>query len=231
MTEEKQEETTTTEQAPVENQPEIHAEEEGQAQAPQKKTAEYNWAEARKKRDELERKLEAMQSKIEELSKPKAQEEDDDIGIKDEDIAEGKHLKQLKKEIKELRSYIKQKEASTVDERLSLKHPDFGSVVSRENVERLKELEPEIALSLSHIKDPFQQGIAAYKMMKRLGIAQDPVELADKQKAEINSKKPVSVNAVSKNSALGNAHLFENGLTKELKSQLWKEMQDSMKRG
>jgi len=219
------------EQVKQETEAQESAAEQAQEQkqdAPAKKTTEYNWAEARRKMQELEQRNLEMQRKIEEMNKPQ---DDDDIGIKDEEIAEGKHLKQLKKEIKELKGYIKKQEASSIDDRLALKCPDFGEIVTRDNIEKLKAEEPEIAASLSHIQDPYAQGVAAYKMLKKLGIAQNIVEAPEKKKAEANSQKPVSVNAVSKNSAIGNAHLFENGLTKELKSQLWKEMQDSMKRG
>lgn len=217
------------EQAPVQEQAQTPAKEETQAQAPQKKSAEYNWAEARKKMDAMEERNRRLEQEVEALKKPR--DDDDDIGMKDDDIAEGKHLKSLKKEIKELKAHIKKQEASSIDDRLALKHPDFGDVVTRDNIEKLKAEEPELAASLSHITDPYSQGVAAYKMLKKLGIAQNVVEAPEKKKAEVNSQKPVSVNAVSKNSAIGNAHLFENGLTKELKQQLWKEMQDSMKRG
>ncbi len=53
--------------------------------------------------------------------------------------------------------------------------------------------------------------------------------LREKQKAIANSQKPVSVNAVTKSSAIGNAHMFENGLTPELKKSLWDEMERARK--
>ena len=127
---------------------------------------------------------------------------------------------------------IQQRENATVEERLSLKFHDFHQVVSRENIELLKETEPELARSLSHNTDPYDQGIAAYKLMKRLGIGTESVSkepVREKQRAVANSQKPVSVNAVTKNSAIGNAHMFENGLTKELKKSLYDEMKNAMK--
>lgn len=197
----------------------------------QKNSVEYNWAEARRKMQELELRNRELEQKVDTIKKESSPKDDeDDLGIKDDDIAEGKHVKTLKKELKELRNYIKQKEASTIDERLSLKLPDFADVVTKDNIELLKQTEPELAMSLSHIPDPYNQGVAAYKMLKKLGIGVETVPSPEKEKAKINSQKPVSVNAVTKNSAIGNAHLFENGLTKELKSQLWKEMQDAAKR-
>jgi hypothetical protein len=72
--------------------------------------------------------------------------------------------------------------------------------------------------------------VAAYKLLKRLNPGEDMAKSVEKKKAIENSQKPISVNAVSRNSAIGNAHIFENGLTPELKKQLWKEMEDARKR-
>ena len=98
----------------------------------------------------------------------------------------------------------------------------------------MKQQEPELAQSLWNLRDdPYAQGVAAYKLIKKLGIGKEEEEQGDsveKKKAIENSKKPLSVQAVSKSSAIGNAHLFENGLTKELKKQLWSEMQEAKKR-
>ena len=54
-----------------------------------------------------------------------------------------------------------------------------------------------------------------------------PVE---KKKAEINLSKPVSSNAAANSATpLGQAHVFENGLTPDLRKQLWKEMENARK--
>jgi len=193
--------------------------------------AEYNWAETRRKMQELEKQNRDMQQEMSQLKKPK--EEVDDLDkLSDDDIITKGHAKKLAqkmaREISE--QVIKQREASMVDERLQSKFSDFADVVTKENIDLLKQNEPELAFSLSHNPDPYAQGIAAYKLLKRLGIGNE-VKNEEKEKALKNSQKPVSVNAVGKNSAIGNVHLFENGLTKELKSQLWKEMQDARKRG
>jgi len=189
-----------------------------------------NWAEARRKMQELERQNKELAESVQKLKTP-VKADEDDSGIKDEDLVEGKHLKNLKKEIRELKSALQQKEVSSVDERLQYKFNDFADVVSKENIEFLKQTEPELAMSLFGLKDdPYAQGVAAYKMIKKMGIGESKVSSPEKKKALENSQKPVSVNAVTKQSAIGNAHLFENGLTKELKTSLWKEMQDAIKR-
>lgn len=203
--------------------------------AKSKNDAEYNWAETRKKMQELDRQNRELADKLNAMEKPKAPVHNDDDELDklgDDDImtkAQAKRLAtKMAKEV--VGDIIKQRDASTVDERLSNKFSDFANVVTKENIELLKQDEPELAMSLYHNPDPFQQGVAAYKMLKRLGIGEEVKNSPEKEKAQKNASKPVSVNAVSKNSAIGNAHLFENGLTPELKAQLLKEMRDAAKR-
>lgn len=215
--------TTETEQAP-----------EKQESAEDKKRrndVEYNWAEARRKMQELERKAKEQEEVIHKLTQPKTAEVDELAGLGQDDIITVKQAEKIAerraRQIAE--EVIKQREAATVDERIQLKYPDFQDVVSRENVENLKETEPELAKSLSYITDPYDQAVAAYKLMKKMGIGVDMAK-AEKEKAFKNTQKPLSVNAVTKQSAIGNAHIFENGLTPELKKALQKEMEECRKR-
>ena len=196
---------------------------------------ERNWKEARRIRQELETRVREQEEIIRRQSAPKP-EEDELSKLGDEDIITyGQHKKATGKLAKEIAAQaIKEYVASTVDERLQLKYPDFSQVVTKENIEILKENEPELAESLSYYPDPFKQGIAVYKLLKKAGVTEGEVvgntASKEKEKAIKNSLKPVSVNAVTKQSAIGNAHMFENGLTPELKASLRKEMQDAMKR-
>lgn len=202
-------------------------------------TQEYNWAEARRRMQELDRQNKEMQEQITRLQPAnRAQPEEDELDkLSDDDIITKAQAKKLAMRMAKSAAIeaIRERDASTVDERLGLKFPDFGEIVTRENVELLKQNEPELALSLVHIADPYSQGVAAYKLLKRLGIGEEmkkPIEKdsKDRDKAMKNSQKPVSVNAVAKQSAIGSVHMFENGLTPELKAQLQKEMEEARKR-
>ena len=94
----------------------------------------------------------------------------------------------------------------------------------------LKNEHPEIAESLHALRsEPYKQAKAIYKAVKAFVPKQSPQTTIDKNKAEVNSKKPISVQAAPKQSAIGQANMFENGLTPELKKQLLKEMQDAAK--
>lgn len=200
----------------------------------QNREAAQNWVELRRKKEELERQTKEMRSRIEALEKQRsnANEIDELDKMGDDDIMSKAQVRRLTEKValKAAQEAIRKREAETVEERLQLKYPDFASVVTPENIEILKQSEPELALSLSHSPDPHAQGVAAYKLMKRLGIGAEIKTSPESEKAKANSQKPVSVNAVTKTSAIGNAHMFENGLTSELKSQLWKEMQSCAKR-
>ena len=193
-----------------------------------------NWKEARRKMQELEQKLGEKDEVIKRLTVPTPAKAEEDYGIEDDALAEGKHIKELKKELKELKSYIKTQEVSAVDTRLQVMYPDFNQVVNKENIETLKQIEPELAESLSYYPDPYKQAVAAYKLLKKAGIGETEVvgntSSKEKDRAIKNGQKPVSVNAVTKQSAIGNAHMFENGLTPELKASLLKEMREATKR-
>lgn len=211
------------------------SQEVSEAEQRKRNDAEYNWAEMRRQMREKDQQIDELRRDYQSIARkdPPKEEEDELAGLAKDDIltvaqAEKIAHKMAKKAAEEA---IRQRDVSTVDERVQLKFADYAEIVTKENIELLKQTEPELAESLYHIPDPYKQAVAAYKLLKKVTVKkEDPMSL-EKKKAMENSQKPMSVNAVTKQSAIGNAHLFENGLTKELKGQLWKEMQDSMKLG
>ncbi len=217
--------------APAETEAQQTERQEKESESRKRNDLEYNWAEARRKMQELERQ---GQEQREELARLKQQTtpppKEEDYGIEDEALAEGKHIKELKRELRQLKEYMKVKETATLDERLQMKFPDFSETVTKENVELLKQNEPELAESLRGLAhDPHAQAAAAYKMIKKFGIKVDSPNTPERKKAIENSQKPVSVQAATRGSAIGNAHMFEGGITPELKKQLWADMQQAMK--
>jgi len=193
----------------------------------------YNWAESNRVMKEMKEQNRQLAEQLKQFQKPPAPVEIDELdGLADDDILTKGQAKKLNEKMarQAAQEAIRQYQNSTVDDRLQAKFPDFADVVTPEAIEELKQTEPELAFSLSSTADPYAQGVAAYKLLKKLGRTENMADIADKKKAIANSQKPVSVNSVVKNSAIGNAHLFENGLTADLKSQLWKEMQEARKR-
>ncbi|MFP3859232.1 MAG: hypothetical protein ACLFUW_00270 [Bacteroidales bacterium] len=194
--------------------------------------AEYNWAEMRRQMREKDQQIEELRAQFSSIAErqPSKKEEDELANLAEDDILTVAQAKKLAQKLARnvATEVLQERDNSTVDERVQLKFPDFNEVVTKDNIDLLKQTEPELAQTLADVADPYKKAVAAYKLLKKVSVKTDGPSL-EKQRAEDNSKKPVSVNAVTKQSAIGNAHLFENGLTKELKQSLWKEMQQSMK--
>ncbi len=198
-----------------------------EAQQKKRNNLEYNWAEARRSIQARDKEIKELKDQLQKVGQPQKEE----ANISDDDLLTAKDGRKIfRKEAEQIaRDAIRKYEAETIEERLIAKFSDFNEVVSAKNIETLKETEPELAMSLAYLKDdPKTQSIAAYKLLKKLGIGQQSSS-PEKEKALKNAQKPLSVNAVTRQSAIGNAHVFENGLTPELKTQLWKEMQECIK--
>lgn len=213
---------------------------ERQEEAPQshkRNDAEYNWAETRRVMKEQERRLMQAEEELNRIRQQahKVPEEDSLEKLADDDLTTVAHAKKIAARVarEAAEAALRQRDYDTVDERLQAKYSDFDQIVSQENIEFLKQNEPELAYSLKALaSDPYAQGVAAYKLIKKVLPGTNKNVSVDKRKAETNLQKPISVNAAPKaTTPLGNAHMFENGLTAELKAQLWKEMQEAKKMG
>lgn len=206
---------------------------------PKESSSERNFKALREKAERAERERDELIQKMRDIetAKQKVQEEqDDDWGISEDDIVEGKHLRKLKKELRNLQSQLKDNEQRSyqmaLEARLKIQFPDFDSVVSKENVEKLQKEYPEIAATLSSSKDLYSSAVSAYTFIKKIGISEGDSYEREHQRVAKNSSKPrplASVSPQSGETPLSHANAFANGLTEELKAQLWKEMQDAIK--
>jgi len=235
MTDEENQSVNEAVAQPVESETtqDVQKEEVQPSPEPKRGDQEHNWNEARRKRDELEHEIFELRSKVSRLETQKPSEDDDLSKLADDDIVTAKQAKNLATKMARqvADEVVRRRESETLEERIKLKYSDFDQVVTKENIEIFKQNEPELAMSLAALaSDPYSQATAAYKLLKKHGLGTSEDMSKNKQKAEENSKKPVSVQSVTKqNSAIGNAHAFENGLTPELRKQLWKEMQEASK--
>ena len=153
----------------------------------------------------------------------------------DDDFVEGKHLK---REIESIRNQLKNYESQSIQQtdeiKLKSKYSDFDQVVNSETLERLKDEDPDFAEIIATSQGSlFSRGSSTYKRIKDMGIYVEDNHQQEKEVAQKNASKPKSVNSISPqrgDSPLSMANAFANGLTPELKQQLWKEMQESTKR-
>ena len=176
---------------------------------------------------ELQSKLNPQQPKIE---------DEVDYRINPDDLVEGKHLNKFEKKIKKLedtlKNYQQQTTESTIEVKLKNQFPDFDKIVSRENVELLKEAYPELAQTLNSSTDLYSKAVSAYTLIKKFGIHQEEPFKADVERAKINAAKPKPLASIAPqqgDTPLSRANAFAQGLTDDLRKQLHKEMLDAMK--
>ena len=166
----------------------------------------------------------------------KVEELEEEINIGNDEIAEGKHVKLISKEIKKLKEELRQyKQTSTVmteEAQLKSQYPDIEKVVSKENLDALREQDPDFAAMLDTSTNFKAKVVSAYKHIKHLGIHVDDTYQTEREMAQKNVAKPKPLASVSPqqgDSPLSKANAFANGLTPELKQQLLKEMQEARK--
>jgi hypothetical protein len=229
-------EAAATEESSPENQevaaPEPIAKPEPEsAQAKNFRTLRQQKEAVERERDEAVRIANEYAAKYQQPAEP---EEDLGYNLADNDLAEGKHLTKLAKEVKKLKQQLegyKQKTSEEVTEaKIKSQYPDFDKVVTSENVQALRDMYPEIAQTLNSSTDLYGKSVSAYTMIKRFGIVPEEHKYqADIDRAQKNAAKPKSLATISPqqgDSPLSRANAFANGLTEGLQKELWKEMSE-----
>ncbi len=147
---------------------------------------------------------------------------DDDLGIKDDEIAEGKHLRRLYKDLKQQKASVLQYQRKTDDTVMEAKilkrYPDFEAVVSPAKLKEFSEAEPELANSINDSSNLYNKAVSAYKLLKKFGIHKEDKFKEEKDRIDDNLAKPRAVSSVApiaQTSPLSNASQFINGLSPE----------------
>lgn len=190
-----------------------------------KEKAERERDEAIRRAVELEARLTGFQPAVPEI---------EDIPIGNDDLAEGKHVKQVSSEVRKLRAELKQYQqqsaSSIIEARLKMEYPDIDKVVTKENIEILTMQEPDIASTIHDSQDLYKKAVSAYKLIKKFGIQTEDHYADDRARAQANAAKPRPLTSVSPqqgDSPLSHANAFANGLTDELRASLLKEMMNA----
>lgn len=197
----------------------------------------------REEREQLKREKEQLARENAELQKrfsaqqpTQQQEPEEDLNFAPDELMEGKHMSKMGREIKKLKEQIAQQNHQNTLEnakmRLRSEYPDMAEVFSKDNLETLEILHPEIAETISSNKNYYSQAVTAYTMIKKLGINKNDTSEADRARVQANAAKPRPLTSLSPQqgeSPLSHANAFAQGLTPDLKAQLRKEMFESMK--
>lgn len=131
---------------------------------------EINFERLRKKAERLEQELQEKNRILEEQQKRQSQVDD----IADDDFVEGRQFKSIKEKTAYLEKRQMELENQIMLKEIYAKYPDIDEVVSKENLELLKELEPEIHESLRNTNVPPKVTyINAYKHVKNYVLKQN----------------------------------------------------------
>lgn len=192
---------------------------------------ENNFARLRETKEQLERENRELRNTVSRYAPPKASPPpaEDELDLHDDDIVDGKVVKLLYKELNRLKETVAKEKLATVPDRLKNKFSDFDQVVTEENVEKLKESEPELYSSIVSGTDLYAKGVSAYKTLLAMGIAKVDSYQEQRGKVQNNHARPVSAQAIRGQGALAEANIFAKGLTPELKKQLQQEMSEAAK--
>jgi hypothetical protein len=196
-------------------------------------------AEAAERRSlELERMMQMNMSQNQPSQKMQLEDDEDDFDLSDDTYIEGKHLKKyvksLKNELKNTRKqfedYNNQQSQYNAEIRLKSQFSDFDSVVSTENIDKLKQQKPALFRTIMANADIYDKGYAAYEMIKNSGILADQYQEVDKR-LEDNRMKPRSAANASPQS--GETPLTRVGdydrriLSEERKEQLRRQVKEA----
>ena len=188
---------------------------------------EKNWRAAREQIRFLKEQTEYWQKLAMQKEQPKQVEEEGS----DDDLIDNRRFKKgLQSYHEKTQSELAQLKQDLAEAKIRAKYSDFDEVCSQDNINWLKENEPELAETLGMLaNDPSKQYATAYKLLsktdyymnKKRGVDTESVKL----QASKNASKPLPSVAARKQGALGDAQKFADGkLTPEMAKQLREEM-------
>lgn len=195
---------------------------------------------AERERDELMRYAMSMQQQPKQQQAEPAPEEELGFEVDDDALIEGRHVKQLAQEIIHLKKMMKQNqlqskktEVETMEMRLQTQYPDFNQVVTKENLVKLRQMNPDLADSILRNPDQYRQAKLAYDMVKQFGIVKNNARVTEQAVAKKNINKPrpsTSIAPTQSESPISKVNAFANmELTKDVKRAHYEEMLQAMK--
>lgn len=213
-----------TEQDTQTEQPEIAT------AAPQENPAQISFRQLREKAERLERERDEYYKQLQKTAKPEraTSEEDEDIHINSDDLVEGKHLKSYEKKLKKLEQQLTQSQQQSynnaAEHRIRAEMPDFDRTVTQDTLYILQSQFPELAASINANPDLYSKAKAAHQAITKLGITADYSQETQTINKNITKPKPLaSISPQQGDSPLTRANAFANGLTDDLKKQLYEE--------
>lgn len=203
--------------------------------APVEDAQDRNWRQMRERIEDLQQSNNRLNEAVNRQNSPPKQEVPlpDWASVDDEDLLTKKQTMGVAEKVaaEAVRKALQQREYEEAPNLIENQMKDYASVVTPENVAKLKQSNPRLAASLGDVKDPYAQGTLAYSYIKSQGIYKENQEVGNRQRAIDNSKKPLPVSAAKPSTPLESANAYSNGLTPEVKQKLFAEMQAAIRKG
>lgn len=170
--------------------------------------ADRNFAALREAKQKAERERDEYMQKMRQYEEAMAKKNE----RSPDDIAEIRDIQQARQEMS----------AQIEEMKIRAAYPDIDKVVSKENIDRLKEADPELAQIIYEMPDQHKALKAAYKYIKKMGLSGEDFQ-KEKDALAANAAKPKSSSAVNKTTPLSQMNDFiEN--SDERRRRIYKEM-------
>ena len=155
----------------------------------QKEEAERRYMDQQRYINDLEQRQRSMQPQHQAPSEPEPA---------DSDLVEYRHVKtQINKLKGELDGFKQQTAAQQQENALRSKYPDIDAVVTPDNVNQLRRLDPDGARAIDDATTLYAKGLLAYRLIKASNINEDQSEYVPQQKINKNAGKPRSIATVN----------------------------------
>ncbi len=205
----------------------------------QETAAQINWRQMRQEKEAAERRAQDYERKLQDIQRslqPQQQEQqepDEDLGIDDDALSEGKHLKKIYKKLnnenKAFRAQLEQFNNYQAEMKLRAKFTDFDSVVTEDNIKKLMATKGSMARSIMANPDLYDKGETAYEAIKTWVTSEDYT--AQEKKLEENKNKPKSSSSIAPQTAetpLAKIGDYDRRvLTEERKNQLRQQVEEA----
>lgn len=148
--------------------------------------------------------------------------------LADDDFVEGRQLKSLKAQQEAIAKKQQELEEQIRLEKIYDRYKDIDSVVTKENLEKLKKIEPEIHAGLAH-PDPYITWVNAYKHINTY-VKKEQKKDEMVERIQNNQEKSPSIQKASHGKRGNEDSMFSQPLTKELKNELIARRRANIKR-
>ena len=172
----------------------------------------------REEKNRLER------EKIELANRLKQLEESQKSSVDPNDLVQRGYVDQQHQEMK------REVQKITAEYKIKMQYPDFDKVVNDDTISALRDKYPSLAMTIgqTYDRDPLNGNAAAYEAIKNMGLYVDDAYAQDRDRAQMNSNKPKSLQAVApakQISPIAAASAFASDInSQEYKDKVYKEM-------